>query len=138
MIMSCLPCKEEIDNGMGIEAARLYAAVITHLFSDDDKRITPTLRVIDREAPIFYADVTENVTRPAARRLLGLKLTDDQKTRLMARIQEQCYNAEKFIKWSRSDTATIIQNAAVWTVSIFEWLKADQDFYIALSAEVGE
>ena len=134
--MACLPCKEEEDNGMGIEAARLYAAVVAHMFSKDNKRITRTLRVIDMEAPVFYANVTEKVTRKVAQRLLALELTDDQRERLMKQINEQCYRAEDFIRWSRSSDGVFPERVSEWTERIFLWLKEDQDFYIALSAEV--
>jgi hypothetical protein len=127
--MTCLPCKEEIDNGMGAEAARFYAAIMNE---------TSGVSAAQRHVPLFYAAVVENVFGPVAQRLLGLKLTKEQDERLMAQIDKQCYRANDLRAWALAADTVRAERAAAWTAKIIEWLDEDQVFYTALSAEAGE
>lgn len=127
--MSCLPCKEEIDNGMGSEAARLYAGVVGGMAN---------LRPIDQQAPLFYARIVENILHPLASRLLGGdmgKLSVDQTDALMAQIDKQCYRADQLIAWAQvgPDDGRI----PGWTDELLAWAKDDQVFYTELAAEIG-
>ncbi len=121
--MSCLPCKEEIDNGMGIFAANLYANVM-------EKGAATT---IDVEAPRFYAEALGAFSGVGRRLLDTGRLTKDQTDSLMAQIDKACYRSDLFIQWARSRTGN--EHDAAWTQKIFEWVKDDQTFYTALSAE---
>lgn len=127
--MSCLPCKEEIDNGMGAEAARFYAGVVGEMAN---------LRPIDQQAPLFYARVVENILHPLASGLLSGemgKLTAAQTDALMAQIDKQCYRADQLIVWAQADSAD--GRIPSWTDELLLWIKDDQTFYTELAAEIG-
>lgn len=126
---SCLPCKEEIDNGMGILGATLYAGSVVDL---------PQARPIDKLAPVFYARGVETIFSPLAKAFLygeHGKLSKAQTAKLMEQIDLQCYRADDFTAWALSADPTA-EKLAAWTTKILKWAKDDQVFYTKLSAEL--
>lgn len=127
---NCLPCKEEIDNGMGIEGATHYASTIAEMYS---------LRAVDRVAPVTYSRIVENILSPLAKEFLAGKhgpLTKEQTDMLMAQIDKQCYRALDFRAWSLKSEEQIAKAAPAWTAKIFEWADEDQKVYTKLAAEL--
>lgn len=121
--MTCLPCKEEIDNGMGRIAARFYGRVGSG---------TP----VHVAAAQFYEDGVTEIFGPLASKLLTMKLTDEQTAELMVQIDKQCYRADDLIvRGLALDGANSTQIDA-WTAELLAWAKNDQAFYTALAAEV--
>lgn len=126
----CLPCKEEVDNGMGILGSKLYAESIAGV---------PGLRDVDRAAPIFYSRSVEQIFSPLAKEFLSGqhgKLSKEQVETLMAQIDKQCYRALDFRAWSLKTDPQIQESAAAWTAKIFAWADDDQKVYTKLSAEL--
>lgn len=119
--MGCLPCEKEIiDGGMGRYAAQFFLEVSTG---------TETIVA----ATNFYTNVLINITQPLAQKFLDgtYKLTDEQHTAVMSRVDAQCYNADHLIAWGlivNPDAATL----GGWITQIFAWVKEDQTFYTDL------
>jgi len=111
---------------MGINTAKLYIRV---------SRRIDGLEPVQYEAAELYIDALSDF-RTVATRLLAMKLTDAQRSGLMAQIDKSCYRAEDFIGWSKSAPAEFVSEAASRTAEIFEWIADDQTFYTALSDEV--
>lgn len=120
--MGCLPCEKEIiDNGMGKFAALFFEEIATG---------TEPI-----EAAIhFYYNVLVNITQPLAAKLVSseIKLTDEQHAAVMAQIDKQCYNADKFIAWAIGYSGADESTVAGWTGEILAMVKDDQTFYTEL------
>ena len=124
----CVPCKEEEDNGMGIEAAQIYAAVAA-----DYK--APSIAV---NAAKFYIGVIRIHRKNIAYVLEHKLLTKAQTDSMMAQIDLACYRADDLVKWARDfDGNTQASKIAAWTSKLFEWAKNDQTFYTALWKSLG-
>lgn len=129
-LADCLPCKEEIDNGMGVEGATLYARTIASV---------PNIRQVDREAPVFYVRVVERILSPLAKEFLAGdhgQLTKAQTETLMEQIDKQCYRALDLRAWALKTDSQVADNAIVWTAKIFAWADDDQKVYTKLAAEL--
>lgn len=124
---NCLPCKEIIDNGMGIYSARMYGNVL-------EKNGAGAKHF---EAARFYADTLENIFSPLAKRWLanGSGLSEEQTDRLMDQIDKECYRSDEMIAWALIDDPG---EAALdgWTTKVLGWAKDSQTFYTAMSEEV--
>jgi len=126
----CTKCV--IDTSMSVLAAEFYEEVLRDTKADGNVVIKP--RHI--HAPTFYIGVVHTIFPIAERIYAATKDGSDERTRLMAQLQEECYRADKLNEWGRVDLPTIVQLES-WTAHLFEWAKNNQEFYVALAAEVG-
>jgi hypothetical protein len=120
----CTKCV--IDNGMGINAARMYGRVLVQVSG---------LAGVDYEVADFYADVLVDCERVA--QAVWHKLDKDERTALLVQVDKACYRADDLIAWSKKSETEIAERAATWTVKLFEWAKDDQTFYTALAVKHG-
>lgn len=125
----CVPCKEEEDQQMAIEAAKLYGEVIEDIAG---------LRAVDKRAPYFYARSLV-VQRTVADIMISEKLLTKAQTDLLVKqTQESCYRADKLIAWSQATDADKVAKAPGWTATLFQWAKNDQGFFTSLINEIAD
>lgn len=117
-----------IDTGMGISFGKLYGRVLAR---------TPSLRPIDYETPMLYADALGDF-REAAQALNSHRppLSAEQRNRLMAQVDKACYRADKLLAWSEKDEVFITSHAQGWTAELLGWVKDDQTVYTELAKEM--
>lgn len=119
----CTKCV--IDQGMGRSAAKLYGAVINRIAG---------LRPIDYHIHDFYINA-QNDFQAAIEEVYG-RFDKDQLTRLFAQLDKACYHANDIVAWCDKSDAFIASHAAGWTTKFIEWVKEDQDVYVALIKEI--